>query len=119
MLRDYVRSQRLRDKANPNTESREHADRGIGAEQIDASSQQIADSWLRDSEQFGDLSLRETSRGNQRLQLDQQIGANRQVRRLFTREANVPKNVAARSYDHDAPFSHDGVDAFRWLFRRL
>jgi hypothetical protein len=52
-------------------------------------------------------------------QLDQQIGANRQVRRLFTREANVPTNVAARWYDHDAAVSGDGVDAVRWLFRRL
>jgi len=81
------------------------------AEQIDASSQQIADAGLRHPQQLGDFSLLETSGGNQLLQLDEQMCADCQVPCLLAREADVSEDVATRRRHFNAAFLRHGVAA--------
>src|SRR5262245_55557115 len=58
-LGNFARPRALDNEPHLDAKSRQHVDQGIGAEQIDASSQQVTDSRLRDSKQFGDVSLLE------------------------------------------------------------
>lgn len=56
-----LRPRRLDDQTDPYAEPRQHVDQGIGAEQIDATTQEVADARLRDAKHFCCFCLLETS----------------------------------------------------------
>ena len=88
-------SGRLQDEADVDAEARQHVDEAVGAEQIDPPSEHVADAWLRDAQEFRGLGLRQSSRRDGLLQLDQQVGTNQQVLGFVGGEAEIAEHIAA------------------------
>jgi hypothetical protein len=65
----------------------------------------VADARLRDAQEFGGLRLRQASRGDHLLKLDQQVGANQEMLGFVGREPEIAEYVAARRRDLHATFS--------------
>lgn len=92
-------ARRLQDKAHAHAESRQHVDQAVRTEQIDASSEQIADARLSDVQQPSGLDLREFSGGERLLELEQQVGTDQQVLRFLCGEPEIPEHIACRWRD--------------------
>src|SRR5262249_43458109 len=95
----YPTACRLQHEAPAYAESRQHVDQGTRAEQIDASTPQIADTWRSDLQQPGCLNLSQFSGGECLLDLKQQVCTDQQVLRFFRGKPEIPEYVAARSCD--------------------
>lgn len=73
----------------------EHRDQAVDAETADLASDKIADSWLRDAQEAGGLSLGQALRLDELCELNHEIGADLQMLRLFDGETQVLEYIAA------------------------
>src|SRR5438034_7194392 len=70
--RDLLGPTRPDYQPDADAKARQHVDQCISAEEIDATAQEVANSWLRDPKYFRGLGLFEPSRRNRLLHLNQQ-----------------------------------------------
>src|SRR5258708_7375550 len=105
----------LHDQSHHRAEAGQHVNERIGAEQIDSSSQEIADPRLRHVEDLRDLCLLEATRGDHFLELDEQVCTDGKMLRLLARESDVAKDVTSRRCDSNGSSSfHDVVASFTY-----
>ena len=83
------------DEADLDSWASQHVDESIGAEQLDAAAEQVADSWLADSEELGGLRLPQAARPKLLIEPDHEVGAHQEVLRLVRRESEIPEYVSA------------------------
>src|SRR5439155_14953887 len=95
------------DEPDLDPQTSQHVDESIGAEEVDAAAQQVADSRLADSKQLGGLSLFQAQRPKRLLEPDHEVGAHQEVLRFARRESEVAKYISAgASYASLGPACH-------------
>jgi hypothetical protein len=83
------------DETDLDPQASQQVDESIGAEELDATAQQVADSRLTDSQELGGLSLLEAPRSKFLLEPDHQVGAHQKVLGPFGSEPEVAEHVPA------------------------
>lgn len=83
---------------------RQHVDQRIGAKQVDATTQEIADARLRDSKRLRCFCLLKTPRRDCFLNLNQQVRTDEEVLGFFLREPEIPEYIPGGRSDPNCAF---------------
>ena len=92
-LRDLSTAGGLNDDPHLHTETGEHVDEGLDAEQMQAPTQEIAHARLAHLQQLRKLRLLESARGDDLLDLNQEIRSDYQVLGLLLGEPEIPETL--------------------------